>query len=128
MLDGTISYVGCTTNLKNRQRQHITYNPNVDKLEELENVEDSIASERELCWINKLISEGQPLKNRENKNRDGTWKHSLTGKGYIQLTTRIDPEVFKNFKIELIRQGITIDKWLNCKITEEAENIIIESS
>ena len=74
--EGTISYVGCTKNIKNREYQHRAYNSSeVDHLEALEEVEDNVATEREIYWIRKLIDEGHPLKNRENKKKTERWNN-----------------------------------------------------
>lgn len=35
------------------------------------------------------------------------------------LNMNIDPEVFKEFKISLIRKGITIGEWVEQKVIEE---------
>jgi hypothetical protein len=103
-LDDSIAYVGCTKNLKLREYQHRAYNPEVNYLEKLEDVSDEQAKERELYWINKMIEDGHPLKNRENKHRPARWNQS----GDAYQTISIDPMIHKWFRRGCASRGMQL--------------------
>ena len=107
-LDGQISYVGCTKNLKSREIQHRAYNKDVDCLIELEQVEDAMAKERELFWIKKKLEEGCPLRNRENKDRVESWIRCKDGE--VAMTLQVPESTYNLIKLSAQRNYRSLQK------------------
>lgn len=113
---GQMVYVGCTKNVKNREYQHRSYNPEVDCIVVLEEVKDSQAKEKELFWIKKMLEDGQPLKNRENKNKDDDWMHLPKDCKILHIAVPASVKAELNEKAD--KQDRTLNNYLNIMIRD----------
>jgi len=71
-----IIYVGKTNNPVRREQRHRSLNKDISLFYVIETVEDKTVNEREFFWINKMIKEGEPIRNRENPCRLLSWIHT----------------------------------------------------